>query len=78
MGLVVLMIGTRKGLMIARSTDDRQTWAMDGFQFLNQEVYSVALDARHDRPRMFAGVGDRAPGPVAHVLRRPRQILDGA
>ena len=32
--------------MIARSTDDRRTWAMDDFHFGNQEVYSVAVDPR--------------------------------
>ena len=64
MGLAILLIGTRKGLMIARSTDDRQTWAVDDFQFLNQEVYSVALDTRQDPPRIFAGVGTGHWGPL--------------
>jgi photosystem II stability/assembly factor-like uncharacterized protein len=64
MGLAILMVGTRKGLMIARSTDDRRTWATDDFQFLNQEVYSVAIDTRHDPPRIFAGVGTGHWGPL--------------
>jgi photosystem II stability/assembly factor-like uncharacterized protein len=64
MGLAILLIGTRKGLMIARSTDDRRTWASDDFQFLNQEVYSVAIDTRRDRPRIFAGVGTGHWGPL--------------
>jgi len=62
MGLAILLIGTRKGLMIARSTDDRRTWAVDDFQFLNQEVYSVALDTRQNPPRIFAGVGPATGG----------------
>ena len=64
MGLTILLIGTRKGLMIARSTDDRRTWATDDFQFLNQEVYGVAIDTRQDPPRIFAGVGTGHWGPL--------------
>jgi hypothetical protein len=64
MGLTILLIGTRKGLMIARSTDDRRTWATEDFQFLNQEVYGVAIDTRHDPPRIFAGVGTGHWGPL--------------
>ena len=50
--------------MLARSTDDRRTWTADDFQFLNQEVYSVAIDTRHERPRIFAGVGNGHWGPL--------------
>jgi hypothetical protein len=64
MGLTMLLVGTRKGLMIARSTDDRLSWATDDFQFRNQEVYSVALDVRRDRPRILAGVGTGHWGPL--------------
>ena len=64
MALTILLIGTRKGLLIARSTDDRQSWATDDFQFRNQEVYSVAVDVRRDKPRIFAGVGTGHWGPL--------------
>jgi photosystem II stability/assembly factor-like uncharacterized protein len=64
MGLTMLLVGTRKGLLIARSTDDRRTWATDDFQFRNQEVYSVALDLRRERPRILAGVGTGHWGPL--------------
>src|ERR1700732_1803332 len=64
MGVAILLIGTRKGLMIARSSDDRRTWAVDDFQFLNQEVYSVAAPPRHGPPRIFAGVGTGHWGPL--------------
>ena len=64
MGLAILLIGTRKGLMLARSSDGRRTWATDDFQFLNQEIYAVAIDARHDPPRIFAGVGTGHWGPL--------------
>ena len=64
MGLTMLLVGTRKGLLIARSTDDRRSWVTDDFQFRNQEVYSVALDTRRDPPRIFAGVGLGHWGPL--------------
>jgi hypothetical protein len=63
-GLTMVLVGTRKGLLIARSTDDRRTWSTDDFQFRNQEVYSVALDVRRDRPRILAGVGTGHWGPL--------------
>ena len=59
MGLAILLIGTRKGLMIARSADDRRTWATDDFQFLNQEVYSVAVDTRGFLQASVPGTGVR-------------------
>ncbi|EQD44917.1 hypothetical protein B2A_09401, partial [mine drainage metagenome] len=48
MAEAILMIGTRKGLVIARSRDDRRTWAVDDIHFVNLEVYSVGIDARRD------------------------------
>jgi len=64
MAQTILMAGTRKGLLIARSTDDRRTWKTDDFQFRNMEVYSVALDTRRDPPRIHAGVGLGHWGPL--------------
>ena len=64
MGMTILLVGTRKGLLIARSTDDRRTWSTDDFQFQNQEVYSVATDLRRDPPRILAGVGTGHWGPL--------------
>ncbi len=64
MATTIVLIGTRKGLAIARSTDDRRTWSMDGLHFGNQEVYSVAADSRRDPPRIFAGVGTGHWGPL--------------
>ncbi len=64
MGTTILLVGTRKGLLIARSTDDRRTWSTDDFQFKNQEVYSVAADLRRDTPRILAGVGTGHWGPL--------------
>src|ERR1700694_4803642 len=64
MTMTMLLIGTRKGLMIARSTDDRRSWDADDFRFRNQEVYSIAIDVRRDPPRILAGVGTGHWGPL--------------
>ncbi len=53
MSQTVLMIGTRKGLWIARSEDDRQTWALSGPDEIRGEVHSVAIDKRGVAPRLF-------------------------
>ena len=50
----VLMIGTRKGLWIARS-EDRDRWEVSGPDELMAEVPSVAIDTRSGSPRFFAG-----------------------
>jgi hypothetical protein len=52
----LLAIGTRKGLWLARSDDDRRTWTLDGPHLLAQEVAAVSVDTRRDRPRVLAGI----------------------
>ena len=52
----LLAIGTRKGLWLARSDDDRRTWSVDGPHLLAQEVAAVCVDTRRDRPRVLAGI----------------------
>src|SRR5438132_1556679 len=64
MAQTILMIGTRKGLLTARSRDQRQSWEVDSIQFVNMEVYSVAIDSRREPPRLFAGVGSAHWGPL--------------
>ncbi len=49
----LLLIGTRKGLWIARSDDERATWTVTGPDELRSEVHSVAVDTSGDRPRLF-------------------------
>jgi photosystem II stability/assembly factor-like uncharacterized protein len=53
MTTTVLMIGTRKGLWIATSEDDRRTWTLDGPDELRSEVHAVALDTRRPEPRLL-------------------------
>jgi photosystem II stability/assembly factor-like uncharacterized protein len=52
----LLAIATRKGLWLARSDDDRRTWALDGPHLLAQEVAAVSVDTRGPTPRLLAGI----------------------
>jgi hypothetical protein len=52
----LIAIGTRKGLWLARSDDDRRTWSLDGPHLLAQEVAAVGLDTRGAAPRILAGI----------------------
>ncbi|MCW2741431.1 MAG: uncharacterized protein JWR45_1853 [Blastococcus sp.] len=52
----LLAIGTRKGLWLARSADDRRTWSVDGPHLLAQEVAAVSVDTRRPEPRLLAGI----------------------
>ena len=62
----MLFVGTRKGLWIGRS-DDRVTWSFDGPHFQMEEVYSVMLDTRGDRPRLLAGCSSSWFGPQVRL-----------
>ncbi len=62
MGDVLLLIGTRKGLWTARSSDDRRTWDISGPEFLMREVPALAYDPRTGR--LLAGVGSEHWGPT--------------
>ncbi|SDF17187.1 hypothetical protein SAMN05660662_1173 [Blastococcus aurantiacus] len=53
---VLLAIGTRKGLWLARSDDDRRTWTVGEPHLLAQEVAAVCVDTRRPRPRVLAGI----------------------
>jgi photosystem II stability/assembly factor-like uncharacterized protein len=58
-----LMIGTSKGLFLARSDDDRRTWRVTGPEFAMTGVYAIAVDKRGDQPRLFASVSSSHFGP---------------
>ncbi|GAA2018519.1 hypothetical protein JL107_14915 [Nakamurella flavida] len=57
MSQTVLLIGTRKGLWVARSDGDRREWRMDPPQLLMENVSAVGVDPRGpgDGPRLYAG-----------------------
>jgi hypothetical protein len=62
---VLLAIGTRKGLWLARSSD-RRTWSLDGPHFLAIEVASVAIDVRGARPTLLVGARSEHWGATVH------------
>lgn len=59
----VLMVGTRKGLWLGRSDDDRAAWEWEGPHFDMEEVYSCLVDARGPTPRLLAGTSSPWLGP---------------
>ncbi|PZS32569.1 MAG: glycosyl hydrolase [Pseudonocardiales bacterium] len=58
----LLMIGTAKGLFLARSTD-RVSWGLSQPHFLMNGVYAVAIDTRGASPRLFASATSEHWGP---------------
>jgi hypothetical protein len=60
---VLVAIGTRKGLWLARS-DDRQEWTLDGPHLLMTEVPSVAIDTRDGGTHLMAGARSEHWGPT--------------
>lgn len=62
MSETVLMIGTRKGLWIARS-EDRRSWEVTGPDDVMGEVHSVAIDTRGATPRLLMGTRHWHIGP---------------
>ena len=60
----LLAIGTGKGLFLARSEDDRRTWAVSGPHFPMTGVYAVAIDTRRSPARLLAGVDSSHFGPI--------------
>jgi photosystem II stability/assembly factor-like uncharacterized protein len=60
----LLAIGTRKGLWLARSDDDRRSWTLDGPHLLGQEVAAVSIDTRPAQPRVLAGIAYGHWGPT--------------
>ncbi|MGP3971910.1 WD40/YVTN/BNR-like repeat-containing protein [Streptomyces sp. 6N223] len=63
---VLLAVGTRKGLFLARRPVDRRGqagWEFDGPHFPAQAVYAVAIDRRRERPRLLVGADSSHWGP---------------
>lgn len=62
----VIMVGTRKGLWIGRSDEARTDWSWSGPHFHFDEVYSVMIDTRGERPRLLVGASSPWSGPQVH------------
>src|SRR2546430_7700306 len=63
----VRAIGTRKGLWLATSTDDRASWELSGPHPPMTDVYAVAIDTRRATPRLLAGVMSEHFGPSVAI-----------
>jgi photosystem II stability/assembly factor-like uncharacterized protein len=59
----VLLIGTRKGVFVLRSNDERSNWSMSEPMFLGHIAQHVVLDPR-DRSRMLLAVSTGHLGPT--------------
>ncbi|WP_340538577.1 WD40/YVTN/BNR-like repeat-containing protein [Nocardioides sp. GXZ039] len=59
----VVMIGTRKGLWIATSDDERADWRLTGPHHDMEEVYSCMIDTRGGAPRLLVGTSSPWFGP---------------
>jgi hypothetical protein len=64
MTTTLLAIGTGKGLFLATSSDDRQSWEITGPHHPMTGVYAVAIDARRSPARVLAGVESSHWGPI--------------
>lgn len=63
MAETVLLVGTRKGLWIGRSDEQRTQWTFDDPRFLMEAVYGIGVDSRGDRPRVFVSGTSEHWGP---------------
>lgn len=52
----VVLVGTRKGLVMARSDGERRRWHVEDMHFGNWEVAAVAFDTRRSTPRILVGL----------------------
>ncbi len=59
----IVMIGTRKGLWLARSDEKRRRWELDGPHLTMEEVYSCMIDKRNGETRLLAGASSMWLGP---------------
>jgi hypothetical protein len=63
MGRTLVAIGTRKGLFLADSRDDRTGWQVEGPFFTMHAVYAAGFDTRPERPRILVGAASDHWGP---------------
>ena len=52
----LIAIGTKKGLFLAKSKDDRRSWQLSSAHFPGMSIYAVAIDNRGPRPRLLVPV----------------------
>ena len=59
----VLLVGTKKGLWVGRSDEDRRRWTWSEPKLLMQGIYGTCIDTRGDRPRLLVGGTSEHWGP---------------
>ena len=62
MSEAVVLVGTKKGLWVGRSDEERQDWEWSDPQFLMESIYATAIDIRAD-PRFFVSGTSEHWGP---------------
>lgn len=63
MSEAVALVGTRKGLWVGRSDEERKIWKWSDPQFLMEGVYATCVDTRGDSPRLFVSATSEHWGP---------------
>lgn len=63
MSVAVLLVGTRKGLWVGRSDEDRREWVWSEPEFLMQAVYATCIDTRGPQPELFVSGTSEHWGP---------------
>jgi photosystem II stability/assembly factor-like uncharacterized protein len=63
----LIAIGTKKGLFLATSEDDRRSWQLSSAHFPGMSIYAVAIDNRGPQPRLLAGVDSSHFGPSVAI-----------
>ncbi|HET9873688.1 MAG TPA: exo-alpha-sialidase [Propionibacteriaceae bacterium] len=63
MAEAVALVGTRKGLWVGRSDEQRVDWKWSEPQFLMEGVYGTCIDTRGDHPRLFVSATSEHWGP---------------
>ena len=63
MSEAVVLVGTRKGLWIGHSDEERQNWEWSEPKFLMEAVYGTGIDTRGTAPRLLAGGTSEHWGP---------------
>lgn len=66
MAEALLLVGTKKGLWIGRSDQDRRRWDWSEPQLLMQGIYGTCIDDRSDPPRLLVGGTSEHWGPAVY------------
>jgi hypothetical protein len=62
----VLLIGTRKGVVVGRSRQGRRRFELQPLQLMMNAVYGLGIDGRPQTPRLFATAMSEHWGPSLH------------